>query len=440
MTRNLYIMLTAVLATVGFSFSLRAQELTIRERILQDPEYAYLEYRDYPVPDVKPAPAPKGYKPVYISHYGRHGARYNYLQEGYTKLGEFFVKAVKDSVLTEAGRELAGRYLDAWPFFENRAGDLTEKGVRQHHGIGERMYDNYRDVFRRYPVVDAISTTVPRAIMSMVSFCDAIEEKDSHVEIHKSTSEAYSPLLHPHRSTLPFAKVALDSNKPYGKEWKKESRELRARVLPGDAFLSKYFTDLGWVQENFGKQNLVLELYYLMISTECTSVPFHFTDLYTPEQLYGFWEVRNLLYYTKWGMGYKGLNPSFYITAYLLQDIMDKADEALASGRTGANLRFGHDTVIGMLLTLMDVDGWNTGVEHPGQVKDVYDFSNIPMAANVQLVFYRNKAGDVLVRMMLNEKDLRLPLEGDTAPYYSWDAFSKHYRPVVQDAMNRMAE
>ena len=51
---------------------------------------------------------------------------------------------------------------------------------------------------------------------------------------------------------------------------------------------------------------------------------------------------------------------------------------------------------------------------------------NVPMAANLQIVLYRNKRGEVLVRSLINERDATLPIKCDTAPFYPWDKFSKY--------------
>ena len=58
------------------------------------------------------------------------------------------------------------------------------------------------------------------------------------------------------------------------------------------------------------------------------------------------------------------------------------------------------------LLTLMRIDGWTTPVTDPAKIKDVWQVHRIPMASNMQFVFYRNKKNpdDVLVRVLLNEK------------------------------------
>ena len=52
------------------------------------------------------------------------------------------------------------------------------------------------------------------------------------------------------------------------------------------------------------------------------------------------------------------------------------------------------------------------------------------------LISYRNKKNpdDVLVRVLLNEKELRLPLPGDRAPYYRWEDFRDFYAGIVREA------
>ena len=57
------------------------------------------------------------------------------------------------------------------------------------------------------------------------------------------------------------------------------------------------------------------------------------------------------------------------------------------------------------------------------------DYKMIPMAGNLQLVFYRNGINDkdVLVKVLLNENEATLPLKTDVAPYYHWHDFRDYY-------------
>ena len=49
---------------------------TAKDEIFNDLNKAGGVYYAYPVSTVEQTPAPKGYEPFYVSHYGRHGSRY----------------------------------------------------------------------------------------------------------------------------------------------------------------------------------------------------------------------------------------------------------------------------------------------------------------------------------------------------------------------------
>ena len=43
------------------------------------------------------------------------------------------------------------------------------------------------------------------------------------------------------------------------------------------------------------------------------------------------------------------------------------------------------------------------------------------MAANVKMVFYKNKSNDVLVKFMHNEREVHIAMDSDIWPYYRWN-------------------
>ena len=48
------------------------------------------------------------------------------------------------------------------------------------------------------------------------------------------------------------------------------------------------------------------------------------------------------------------------------------------------------------------------------------------MATNIQWILYRNPAGRVLVKVLFNEQEVKLPIASDHAPYYDWEAFKTY--------------
>ncbi len=49
------------------------------------------------------------------------------------------------------------------------------------------------------------------------------------------------------------------------------------------------------------------------------------------------------------------------------------------------------------------------------------------MATNIQLIFFRNGAGEVLVKVLHCERECRLPLPSERHPFYRWEDFKVYY-------------
>ena len=54
------------------------------------------------------------------------------------------------------------------------------------------------------------------------------------------------------------------------------------------------------------------------------------------------------------------------------------------------------------------------------------------MASNCQMVYYRNKKGEILTKILYNEKEVTLPgLKTDMAPYYRWDDLRAYFEKLI---------
>ena len=74
------------------------------------------------------------------------------------------------------------------------------------------------------------------------------------------------------------------------------------------------------------------------------------------------------------------------------------------------------------LLTLMGAEGWCSVATTPDETARAWDISRIPMASNLQWIFYRPVSGDgaILVRLLLNEEPLQLSIT-DPEGLVCWD-------------------
>ena len=182
-----------------FLVSLPVIGQTSREEIFETIEKGGGVYYAYPGPSANNnTPAPKGYKPFYISHYGRHGSRYLISGKDYTSVLAVFDKAHAAGALTALGEDVRTRLLRYVRKEQRLQEDLTPLGRRQHRGIAERMFRSFPEVFADGDSISARSTVVPRCAMSMVAFGDRLKELNPKLNILYEMSDRYMGYMNYH--------------------------------------------------------------------------------------------------------------------------------------------------------------------------------------------------------------------------------------------------
>ena len=119
----------------------------------------------------------------------------------------------------------------------------------------------------------------------------------------------------------------------------------------------------------------------------------------------------------------------------LLRDFVEKADAALANGsHRCADLRFGHDTGVLPLAALLGIDDPDGNRFSVADVHDYwFSFERVPMGTNLQMIFYRNKKGEVITKVLYNEKESHFKgVEAFEGPYYRWDTLRKWFLSLCE--------
>ncbi|MBR4739757.1 MAG: hypothetical protein IK074_01170, partial [Bacteroidales bacterium] len=166
-----------------------ASAQTSREELLSHMELTAGNYANYPNPTGHITPAPKGYEPFYISHYGRHGARYHTSDKAFKRLRKQLDSALSLGILTEYGKDVRNRIILAATDAKDRAGSLTTLGARQHKAIAKRMYCNYPSLMTQPLTVTANASTSKRVIHSMENFCAELKELNPSMDISMAARE-----------------------------------------------------------------------------------------------------------------------------------------------------------------------------------------------------------------------------------------------------------
>ena len=404
-------------------------------------------YYAYPTPTAKYTKAPAGYKPFYISHYGRHGSRFHQPADHYHFLYSTLAKADSAGKLTDLGKSLLERakYLDEYA--APRAGDLTQLGVEQHQGIAKRMVKNFPEVFKNDAYIEAYASTSVRCVVSMAAFLEELRAQKPKLDIHQESGKYLMSFINP----LDFGKIISESNTP---AWQKENEKMYSHVNPS-RMMRAIFNDSNYVKSSVNAGDFYSKIYEIGNSLQGSpEIKFSFYDLWTEDELFARWRAQNAWWYSVLGNNPFGKKEGLENARPLLKNVLEMADKVIdadtAKAKTGkqpvATLRFGHDTMVFPFAVLlqMENDTRNTGIEiaeMEGLHKVWRDYEICPMAANVQFVFYKSsrKGSPILVKVMLNETEQKLPVTCDStmvkncpaAPYYRWDDFREFYGKIA---------
>lgn len=369
--------------------------------------------------------APAGYEPFYIDHYGRHGSRWATHESSYRRPVEEMEKAERNGMLTETGEALLSQLREMRDASAGRIGELSDVGAEQHQGIARRMMQNFPEVFAGNAKVDARSTIVIRCILSMLNEVQELKGLNPQLQITTDASihDMYYmgwgygedtcavPIRNRMKIISDSIKWANIDSRRFEKQLFKDEKFAKDSI-PGKKLMSNVFDLAGYLQDHHefdGK-----DLYYL------------FTD----EEIFQLWRLTNIYWYLNWGPSPVNGRRLPFIERALLNNMIESADEAIAKNERGASLRFGHETCVLPLACLLELDNVNY---HTTDLADLHNhwqnYNIFPMACNVQMVFYRpvNGAGDVLVKVLLNEHEARLPIATTMFPYYRWSDFRKYY-------------
>ena len=381
----------------------------------------YLDYDNYPA--TKPlTPAPKGYEPYLMNHYGRHGSRWLINEHQYTGILNTLRKASEQGKLTTAGEDVMRQVDIIYQSSIKRLGDLTTVGERQHHGIGKRMVQNFPEIFKKEGLpVDARSTVVIRCILSMVAECEEIAAANPTAQFHNDVSQSLQYYLNQPRSQF------LDSVRKSTRSIRHELENKLLKESHPERLMGVLFNDAQWAADSVKAANFVASLFDIAANMQSHDLGLDLYSYFTDEEIYAQWRVRNMGWYIDYGASPLGGGVQPFCQANLLKDIIQVAD---TTKQTSAVLRFGHEVCVMPLACLLELDNCGYVTDDLENLDQVWrNYKIYPMACNIQLVFYRpiSGKGDILVKALLNEREATLPVKTKQYPYYKWKDLRQYY-------------
>ena len=407
-------------------FTLGMQAQTAREEIKANRFLSASNYLDYnnQLSTETLTPAPKGYEPFYLTHYGRHGSRWLIGKQEYDAPLNTLREAHRHGKLTAKGEEVLKKFEAFYPTTINRLGELTTVGERQHHGIGKRMAQNFPEIFQTKNVpIDARSTVVIRCILSMEAECEELAAANPTARFHNDVSESFQYYLN-----APW-EGQVRKNAGKGRE---ELSKFRYENTHPDRLMKVLFNDQDWVYNNVQAGNLMRQLFDVASNMQSHDTDIELYSLFNDDEVYDLWRVNNAGWYLNYGAAPQtgGIMPFSQLN--LLKNMIATADTITT---TQATLRFGHEVCVLPLACLLELGNCGVAVNDLNKLDEQWrNYRIFPMACNIQIIFYRpkkGKSGDVLVKAMLNEREVSLPVKTDQYPYYKWNDVRQYYMDKI---------
>ena len=422
-------LLLAVLACLP---SIAAQETSCAEQLFDaaidaDAERCAGIYHHYEFDVVQDIPPPSGYRPFYISHYGRHGSRYQ-ICESNLQACAVMEEADKAGILTDSGKELLRRLRVLATAHQGMFECLSVRGAEEQKRLARRMYDRFPSVFSGEGNVFCQATTRHRCLMSMANFANSLKGAAPQLAFDFMTGERYMKWLRntKFRCGVRHADVV-----------KIEDRLLFEMINPV-RLMRLLFADSPETNRIVGSPHrFVLALFevasaYQSLEHELDRLNIY--DFFTRDERIALARIKNCRYYASMGNSAEFGEKITRIAKPLVKDLVARADEAVKGGRVCADLRFGHDAMLFPFAGLVGLEGSGDRVSAAESWRCCPIWKFLPMATNIQVVFYRKDGGDEIVKVLYNERETAIRgLKPYCGIYYRWRDFREHLLKLSAD-------
>ena len=388
------------------------------EALKEDYQRAGCLFHSYEFNEIEDSKAPKGFKPFYISHYGRHGSRFHTSESVFVEALHALNAAQEDSNLTDAGVLLLKQIDSLYKMHEGMWGTLAPKGVREQQELAKRLARRFPEVFKGKDTkkVECYSSDIHRCIVSLAAFTGSLSAQYPNLDFSYESGERSSRYLRlesgyaESRSHFyPLMHLAIE------------------KACDWTTIMKVIFTDPSKVK--ISPYEMSSQIWAAWAICQCVEdVHINIFRFFTQEQLLTTWKLRSMYYHNTFVRSEEFGEASAEGAIPLLKDFLHKADVAIVSRNISATIRFGHDSTLMPLASLLGIDEFNDIHSISDSVTDKWDLGkHVCMGSSLQLVFYRNKADKVLVKIMYNEKETTIPaLTPYISCYYDWTALREH--------------
>jgi hypothetical protein len=401
----------------------------------------------YPAPAQKYTPPPPGFRPVFINHAGRHGARFLTKAGSDMEALQVLDLAAGSGALTEKGkciRQMVKRFL---AIEKGNYENITLLGRQEQAGIAARMLQHYPQAFGGRGL-EVIMTHKLRTQQSATAFLSAFGhyagKKNCRVvpDSLDNTLRFYdlSPAYIAFKES-PAVRRSIDSLS-HDPQTGAVSAAVCERLF-NPAFAGRLFNGgvtvdvkqkktpvsaVSFAENLYDLYSVQLSIPLEMQQKGFTADSIDFSIAFLPRELEWLAFRNGAEDFLEKGAGTDTLGIQVRVALPLLADFITSTEAVVnKTAAPDAKLRFTHAEAIAPFAALLGLPQAST------PASSVYDYYRhwqaetvVPLSANIQWVLYSN-GSDWLVKVLLNERETALPLPTATHPYYKWEQVKAYY-------------
>lgn len=408
--------------------------ISIITKAQEAPKYAGTK-TPYPTPAQQYTPPPAGFKPVFVNHVGRHGSRF------FTKAGSdqtvlsILDKAQQQKALTPLGIQLLGMTQLFVTIQKKNYENITGLGKEEQALIAKRMLGNYPDVFKGKGL-EILATHKVRTQQSAAAFLTSF----NNYKGNKQSTIVPDSL----DTTLRFydlSKIYQTYKKGTAVSEHIDSLLKDAKTAQMAKAICKRIFKPGFETEpiNFaiGLYDMYCGRFSLPAEMKQHSYPaksMDFSIAFNTQQLKWFDFINGAEDFYEKGAGRDTLGIQATVAAPLLTDFLNSTAAIVNhTKQQDAILRFTHAEAISPFATLMGIPQASVSVASVYQYNKHWSAANIiPLSANIQWIVYSN-GSEYLVKALLNEQEVALPVPAFKGPYYRWEDVRSFYQYKLKE-------
>lgn len=370
--------------------------------------------------------------PVYVARVARHGARYISSPKKLEKLQEAIAKANAEGTLTKEGKKFSALVKAVEDNTGSKWGLLSDVGIQEEVGLAKDFYTLLPNLMKKARV-NAISTYVPRVVMTMYQFNHELTTLSSDIEIAASEGRQYSYLLRCFTADSLYAAYRDNGN------WSKVSDRLMDSIVSPEPARRILGAMPGLDDHKLKK--LTLEMYDVLQSLTAFGMPAPTDEFMSESDYHACWEVDNLEHYLRntdtplSSLAGKASSPLLAriiadadasLNARLIDQTMKQADMNMSESpqRYDANFYFGHAETLMPLLSLMRIEGcYDDSSDFATLSSRWKDYEIVPLGANLDLIFLADPRQNIYVAVRHNGRFIS-PMPGFTiAPWPTYKSY-----------------